>query len=101
MASRERFDLSAARVVRGTTVSGAEDDEGCCSGRVESRSFPFPLPLGLDFCFAALTLALERKALASAEAAEDESWSGNCGLVAVDALALLVASGCWIGCKSI
>lgn len=89
----------AARVVRGTEVSGsgaAEDDGGWgCAG---SLVFGFTF----DFCFAALTLALERNVLETAERGSDWSWSGMGSLgVEEDVLALLWASGLWIGCKSI
>jgi hypothetical protein len=87
--SRERLDLvmlAEDRELRVVTVSGSVvEDEGCSA---DSRSLPF------SFCFAALTLALERKALVSAEDAEEDGW--YCSCVASrreDVLALLVASG--------
>jgi hypothetical protein len=92
-ASRERLDLGVALIARETTgsVDGAAVDDEDCSVLVESRSFP--LPFAWDFCFAALTLALVRKARESAAVVEDEeSRSGSCVRVDVDALALVVAS---------
>jgi hypothetical protein len=92
-ASRERLDLGEAQIARETagSVNCAAVDAEDCSGLVESRCFP--LPFAWDFCFAALTLALVRKAGESAAVVEDEeSWSGSCVRVDVDALALVVAS---------